>query len=260
VSILEPFESRAQPTAESAAGFPALTVVMPVYNEREAVGPVVREWCAVLRQLGASFTVALYDDGSDAATAEALALLARELPEVRLARQANRGHGPTILRGYREARAEWIFQTDSDGEIPAAEFPRLWAERESHDFILGRRTGRPQSGARKLVSLVARNLIRVAFGPGISDVNSPCRLMRRERLEPLLEDLPATLFAPNVALAGLALSRGLRVVEIPVHFEPRRFGMGTLLSWRIWRVALRSGFETIGVAARDRTARRGKGR
>lgn len=240
----------------AVASSPELTVVMPVYNEGEGVGPVLREWCGVLRQLSVDFTVALYDDGSADETAAALAELARELPEIRLTRQTNRGHGPTILRGYREARSAWVFQTDSDGEIPATEFPRLWERREGHDFILGRRTGRPQSGARKLVSRVARTLIRIAFGSGITDVNSPCRLMRRERLEPLLDELPADLFAPNVALSGLALARRLRVLEIPVRFEPRTFGQGSLVSWRIVRVALRCGFETCAVALRTRTARR----
>jgi glycosyltransferase involved in cell wall biosynthesis len=245
------------PPAGAAPGDePDLTVVMPVYNEGAGVGPVLREWCGVLRQVGIEFVIALYDDGSGDETAQALAALARELPEVRLTSQANRGHGPTILRGYREARSAWIFQTDSDGEIPASEFPRLWERREEFDFILGRRTGRPQSGARKLVSRVARGMIRIAFGAGVVDVNSPCRLMRRARLTPLLEGLPETLFAPNVALSGLAVAHRLRWLELPVRFAPRTFGQGSLARWRIARVALRCGFETLAVALRARRAGR----
>ncbi len=252
MGILEPFAPSPESGAESRA--PDLTVVMPVYNERESVAAVVREWCETLRGERIDFILALYDDGSSDGSAELLETLAHELPEVRVARHENRGHGPTVLRGYREARSEWLAQSDSDGEIAATEFPALWHRRAEHDLVLGRRTGRQQTGGRKLLSRMARALTRLAFGAGIEDVNTPCRLMRRSAIEPLLAELPPTLFAPNVALSGLAVARGLRRLEIPVRFETRRFGAGTLLSWRIARVAVRTGVETLRVAL---AARRG---
>jgi glycosyltransferase involved in cell wall biosynthesis len=244
MGILEPIDP--------AAARLDLTVVMPVYNERESIAAVVRDWCATLRELGVAFTLAVYDDGSTDGTAAVLEQLTAELPELELTRQSNRGHGPTVLRGYREARGEWVAQSDSDGEIAAAEFPALWARRAEHDLILGRRTGRDQSVARKLLSRLARRLTRLAFGAGVEDVNTPCRLMRRAPLQALLAELPETLFAPNVALSGLAIVRGLRRLELPVRFETRRFGAGTLQSFRIARVALRCGRETLAVAWRAR--------
>lgn len=229
---------------------------MPVYNEAGAIEPVVREWHEALAATGVRFRLAVYDDGSRDGTSEVLTRLAGQLPELDVVRHANRGHGPTILRGYAEATSEWVFQTDSDGEIPAGAFADLWSARDSCDLVLGRRIGREQTGTRRAISRLASALIRTGFGPGVTDVNTPCRLMRREMLAELLPWVPPTLFAPNVVLSGLAVRFGYRVRELPVRFEARRSGAGTLLSWRIWRAALRSGFETVQVIRRARRSGR----
>lgn len=232
----------------SSAHQPALSVVMPVYNEEQAVASVVREWSGELDRLGIDYELRVYDDGSRDRSAEVLAELAGELPRLLLTRQENRGHGPTILRGYREARGEWVFQTDSDGEMEVAGFRSLWEHRRDHDFLVGIRTGRSSTPARWLVTRVSRLAVWILFGRGVSDVNSPFRLMRRERLEELLQDLPGDLFAPNVILSGLAAKRGLRIYETPVRFLERRHGAGSLVSFKILRPAARSLRQTIAVA------------
>src|SRR5438445_3120274 len=96
---------------------PTLTVVMPAYNEAGAIREVVGGWDRQLGSLGVRYEIRVYDDGSRDGTGDLIAALAREHPTVAAVRQTNRGHGPTILRGYHEARGEWVFQTDSDDEI-----------------------------------------------------------------------------------------------------------------------------------------------
>jgi dolichol-phosphate mannosyltransferase len=232
----------------AAADPPTLSIVMPVHDEGEAVSAMLEHWLATLHGLGCSFELAVYDDGSEPVTATALENAAARHPEIVLRRHANRGHGPTILRGYREATGEWVFQADSDEEIPADELPRLWERRLDHDLVLGRRTHRPQSPGRRLVSRTARFLVRRAFGSGIEDVNSPFRLIRGAVLRELVARVPDRTFAPNVALSGLAVRRGLRVLEVPVRFVPRRSGTGSLASFRLWRLAARAAFETMAIA------------
>jgi glycosyltransferase involved in cell wall biosynthesis len=217
------------------------------------VAAVVRSWTTELDRLGIDYELRVYDDGSRDRTADALEALARELPRLLVTRHHNRGHGPTILRGYREARGDWVFQTDSDGEMEPDSFERLWRERGDHDFLLGIRAGRQSAPARWLVPRVSRLAVRTLFGRGIHDVNTPYRLMRRARLEPLLAELPDDLFAPNVILSGLAVRDGLRIWETPVPHQGRRHGGGSLVSLRkILRPAARSLRQTIAIARQPR--------
>jgi glycosyltransferase involved in cell wall biosynthesis len=232
---------------------PALTVVMPVYNEEAAIGDVVRAWAAELDRLSIDYELRVYDDGSRDSTTPVLEELSNELPRLLVTRHSNRGHGPTILRGYREARGEWVFQTDSDGEMEPDSFGRLWAERERHDFLFGIRAGRVWTAPRWVMTRVSRLAVRALFGKGVADVNTPYRLMRRERLAQLLVGLPDDLFAPNVILSGLAVRRGLRIWETPVPHQGRRHGGGSLVTFRkLIKPASRSLRQTLA-AARGRS-------
>src|SRR5207245_8895132 len=99
----------------------ALTVVMPAYDEAGVIGEVVMGWDRQLATLGVPYEIRVYDDGSRDGTGDLLAAVAGECSTVAAVRQTNRGHGPTILRGYREARGEWILHTGSDDGVgPAA--------------------------------------------------------------------------------------------------------------------------------------------
>lgn len=229
---------------------------MPAYNEAEGIADLLRAWAAELSSHGIAYELRVYDDGSVDRTAKELERVAAELPSVRPASHPNRGHGPSVLRGYAEATGEWVFQVDGDGEIAPAHFRDLWTRRDSADLLLGRRTGRRDGAARAIVSTAARTSVRLLFGGRVHDVNSPFRLVRRAVLEDLLRGVPAGAFAPNVLLTGLACRRGLRVVEVPVPNEGRRWGRASLVSWRLWRKAALALRQTAAVAL----ARKGRAR
>src|SRR5262245_30899365 len=203
---------------------PDLSVVMPVHNEELSIRPVLEEWTSMLDNLGISYELRVYDDGSRDRTGAIIEELARERPSVVALRHENRGHGPTILRGYREARGEWVFQTDSDDEMSPESFPSVWSRREDADLVLGYRAGRRSPPSRRLVTGVSRLSVRVLFGAPLRDVNTPYRLYRRTALARLLGGVPMDAFAPNVILAGLAVRQRLRVIEVPVPHRARRTG------------------------------------
>lgn len=223
---------------------------MPVFNEAALVGGVLRAWVAELDRLAIDFEIRAYDDGSADATWEILRQMSDDEPRIRPLRQSNRGHGPTVLRGYREASAEWVFQVDSDGELPCDDFAQLWARRRDYDLLLGWRRNRRAGGDRRLVTAVARTGVRWLFGGAIRDVNVPFRLIRRPALQRLLVDVPAAAFAPNVLLSGLAVRSGLRIGQFPVDDRVRAAGSGSLNSLRLLRGAARSFVELVGVALR----------
>lgn len=227
---------------------PELSVVMPAYNEEDAVGDVVGSWAKELDALGIDYEMRVYDDGSTDATGAVLRGLAARMPRVIAVSQANRGHGPTILGGYRQSRGTWVFQTDSDGEIPAAGFADLWVRREEYDLLLGYRTGRRAPLGRRVVTRGCRLAVRALFGAAVRDVNTPYRLMRRSWLQLVLPRIPGDAFAPNVILTGLAGRGGLRIYEHAVPYHARKTGTGSLVALRLWRGAFRSLVETVRVA------------
>ncbi len=228
---------------------PALTLVMPVYNEAAAIGGVVRAWSGELDRLGIDYEMRVYDDGSRDQTAAVLEQLSNEIPRLLVTRHSNRGHGPTILRGYREARGEWVFQTDSDGEMEPDSFSLLWEKRADYDFLLGIRGGREWTPPRWVMTRGSRLAVRLLFGAGVEDVNTPYRLMRRARLVELVAPLPDDLFAPNVILSGLAVRRGLRLWQTEVPHQGRRTGTASLAGVRkLIKPAARSLRQTMAIA------------
>ena len=227
---------------------PTLTVVMPAYNEAGAIREVVTGWDCQLAALGVPYEIRVYDDGSRDGTGDLLAALARERPALTAVRQPNRGHGPTILRGYREARGDWVFQTDSDGEMGPESFPLVWERRHEADLVLGYRAGRAAPPARRLVTAVARWTVRLCFGAGVRDANAPYRLYRRAALERLLAAVSPDAFAPNVILTGLACRAGLRIVEVPVPYRSRRTGASSIARLKLLRAAALSFLQTVRVA------------
>lgn len=226
-----------------------LCVVMPVYNEEGIVGTVLSQWAAMLQSLGIDFAIYAYNDGS---TDNSLAILqksAETLGErVHVKNKANSGHGDTVLAGYREAAAdgfEWVFQIDSDNEIGTEGFEELWSGRHQYDFLVGRRAGRSQAWARKVVSFVSRLSVRILYGSSVWDVNSPYRLMRVDSFRRFFDMIPAMTFAPNVMLSGLAAYSGMKCLELPVHCQMRRTGEENLKKWKLFRSAVISWWQTV---------------
>ncbi|MEA2339828.1 MAG: hypothetical protein QOE82_3835 [Thermoanaerobaculia bacterium] len=231
---------------------PALSIVMPVYNEAEALESVVAEWVAMLDTESIDYELRIYDDGSRDETAAVLRRLAASNPRIVANSHANRGHGPTLMRGYAEARGEWVFQTDSDGEMEASSFPKLWAMRDSYDFLIGEREGRLSPMHRKLLTGGSRAVVALFFGRAIVDVNSPYRLMRGTWLRSVLPLIPAGAAVPNIILTGLAAKTGARVFAMPVRHLARRAGATSLNLRRIARLAVRAVIDTARVALRRR--------
>ena len=230
-----------------AAGRLDLCAVMPVYNEEEIVGSVAESWLEVLDELGIHYELVAIVDGATDASEQVLRAVAERHPRLVVDAKPNSGHGPTILRGYRRGAvtAEWVFQTDSDDEMPAASFGELWELRHEVDAVIGIRTSRNQSLGRRAISRLARLTTRVAFGCRLADVNCPYRLVRSSALAPLLAPIPDDTFAPNVVLSGMLARSGTRLAEVPVPHRDRTTGAVSILGWRALRAAVRSFGQTV---------------
>lgn len=220
---------------------------MPVYNEQDCIEQVALEWLACMDSIGGRLLIV--DDGSRDNTPSILQRLAAREPALLFLRQANAGHGPAVLAGYHHALAqgcEWVFQVDSDGEMPSALFPGLWAARQGAPFLLGARVNRGGHPLRLGLSTIHRWLLRAAFGVSLRDPNIPFRLMRAAELRQLLDALPAGLFAPNVFLSLMAARRRWLAYGPDVPLAPRAGGVPSIRGWRTAKIAARCTRELLG--------------
>lgn len=232
-----------------------LALVMPVYNEQECIASVVRSWHDLLAELTIDFVMIVINDGSRDATGAVLEGLT--LDRLCIRHQANCGHGPTILRGYEEAvsRAPWVFQCDSDNEMLPEAFGSFWHLREQYDAVFGYRQARRQSTGRKVISLCSRATVRLAFGAGVRDVNTPYRLIRSEVLRPIVERIAPDTFAPNVIISGALAHARVRIGNLPVPHQPRQTGSVSIVKWKLWKAAFRSFGQALAFRRRFRTAK-----
>jgi dolichol-phosphate mannosyltransferase len=224
-----------------------LAVVIPVYNEEEIIETVLDAWSRELNRLRVNFEIHVYNDGSEDNTLAILNDYSASIERIAVHDKVNSGHGPTVLRGYKEnSDIEWILQIDSDDEVGPESFEPLWEKRESYDLLLGRRTNRASGGTvRAILSLLARSLVWMLFGSRVHDVNSPFRLMRGERFKELISMIPEDAFAPNVIITGAASKKGLRIFELPVKYRARKTGETSLNKLNLLRAAFKSLFQTI---------------
>ena len=226
-----------------------LCVVMPVYNEQDAIGPVLEKWDAVLKALGISYEIRPYNDGSRDGSLDVMRSVAQRIgPQISVRDKPNGGHGNTILTGYREAAADgfdWIFQIDSDDEMGPERFNELWSRRNDYDFLVGIRHGRRQALPRKIVSFVSRLCVRLFYGKSVWDVNTPYRLMRVSAFKDFYSQIPMTTFAPNVILSGLAARHKLRCFETPVPQHDRTTGEVSIKKWKLLKAAAKSFWQTV---------------
>jgi len=219
---------------------PELVLVVPVYNEKDAIVPVLTEWRAELsRTVGEGrFSILVVDDGSTDATPERLAALG--WPELRVHRHANRGHGQSCLVGYIEAAATgapYIFQIDSDGQCDPTGFAAVWARRANAPAIYGRRVTRDDGRARRLISAVLRLSLKAARGTRLNDANVPFRLYRAPLAAATARRIPPDFNLANIAMAVLLEPEGFE--EVPIHFRDRIGGQATVRLWGFAPKALR---------------------
>ena len=227
---------------------PQLSVVMPVYNEAAGIARVVGEWTAELDRLQIDYELRLYDDGSRDESGRVLEAMAAANGRLIVQSHTNRGHGPTVMRGYAEARGEWVVQVDSDGEVPAAAFEALWAQRDGFDLLVGKRVGRRQSLGRWILTHGSRTIVAMTSRSAVHDVNSPFRLMRASWLrERVLPFVPSGTAVPNVAVSGIASRGGARVYETAVAHVPRQAGRSSINLRRALHLGWRGLVETLAI-------------
>lgn len=229
-----------------------LAVIMPCYNEESAIPAVIDKWTKELNAIGMNYKIHVYNDGSQDMTLQILHDIALTNQLLVIHDKENTGHGPTILNAYREnVDSDWIFQIDSDDEMSPTSFRLLWEKRNNYDFLIGKRENNKRPVTRKLISFISRVTVRIFYGKGIWDVNSPYRLMRTAKLKESFFTIPGDTFAPNVILSGIASLKRLKYIEVPVPHQNRQTGEVSIKKLKLLKAVVRSFFQTMAYRIRS---------
>jgi glycosyltransferase involved in cell wall biosynthesis len=204
-----------------AARLAFVSVVIPVYNERESVRPLAQELLPVLRALGRRTEVLFVDDGSTDGTSEVLADLVAAEPEIAVVRlRRNFGKAAALMAGFREAQGDAIVTIDGDLQDDPAEIPRLLAELEAGaDLVSGWKKERQDSWSKRAASRVFNGVTSRMSGVRLHDLNCGFKAYRAEVVRSLALTGDQYRYIPV-----LAANEGFRVSELAVNHRPRAFG------------------------------------
>ncbi len=205
-------------------------IVMPTYNERENITPIVEEILRAAPQVD----ILIVDDHSPDGTGEVADALHERIPNVSVLHRAGKlGLGTAYLAGFRYALEhgyDLVFEMDADFSHDPRYLPEFLAEAELADLVIGSRYvrggGTPNwSPLRRFISGGGNIFARVVLGLPIKDATAGYRCYRREVLAALdLDNITSQGYAFQVEMAYQTLRHGFRVHEVPIIFVDRRVG------------------------------------
>jgi dolichol-phosphate mannosyltransferase len=217
-----------------------LSLVVPAYNERENLAPLLNEITSALA--GRSYEVIIVDDGSTDGTLEALKAMRARFPQLRIiVFERNAGQTAAFAAGFRAARAPVVITLDADMQNDPADIPRLVETlRESGaTAVAGFRATRRDTPWRRLQSRIANAVRNRLNGEVIRDTGCSLKAFRTDAVRAL------PLFAGmHRFLPTLIKMQGGTVTEIPVGHRPRRHGV---TKYGMWNRVLRSLVDAFAV-------------
>lgn len=214
----------------------SISIVIPVYNEEDCIGPLLAEIADLAPRLPLA-DVVVVDDGSSDGTAAAVRAMKPNLTSIRLIRhRSRRGQSTATLTGIRSARGELIVTMDGDGQNNPADIPALFeayqqaANVDPRTMAAGQRMKRQDNTVRRLSSQIANGVRRRVLDDGVRDTGCSLKLFRRE-------DFLALPFFNHIHrfIPALMKAAGVKLVLVDVSHRPRVRGTSKYGVWdRLW--------------------------
>jgi glycosyltransferase involved in cell wall biosynthesis len=210
-----------------------LSIVIPVWNERENIAPLVLEIQA--SSLKVPFEVIFVDDGSHDGTFTKIAACHREDPRIKgVLLKQHAGKSAAYLAGFRQARGRLVATMDGDlQDDPKDLVPLLNKLEEGSDLVIGWKQTGKSSRSTFALSRILNGLLRRMTGLPLHDMNCPLRVMKASVAKKL--DLRADL---HRYIPLLAKSMGASVAEVPVGNRERLHGVSKYTGSKYWNSAI----------------------
>ena len=221
----------------------SLYIVMPAYNEEANIEEVVKAWYPVLEGKSEDSRLVIADKGSSDRTHDILLELQKTYTKLEVLDTNLKQHGPKLIAMYKyaiEKKADYIFQTDSDGQTNPDEFEAFWNLREEYDAILGNRTKRGDGFARKMVEKVVCLLLRIIFKVSVPDANAPFRLMKSMVVGKYINEFEEDYNLPNIMLTAFFSFYGEKLTFRTISFKPRQGGVNSINIPKIVKIGIKA--------------------
>ena len=208
-----------------------LYVVMPAYNEEENIEAVVKQWYPILEGKSEESRLVIADSGSTDNTHVMLEELMIEYPKLEVLSDTGKFHGPKVIVLYDYAiknGADWVFQTDSDGQTNPDEFSIFWKMRKRYDGIFGHRNVRGDGKSRAFVEKVVCFLLKLYFHVNVPDANAPFRLMKVDVVKKYLYKMDSDYNLPNIMMTTYFAHYKEKMAFKTITFKPRQGGVNSI--------------------------------
>jgi glycosyltransferase involved in cell wall biosynthesis len=215
----------------------SLSIIYPMYNERENIPTAVSEALRVGCKIAPELEIVIVDDASTDGCGRLADQLALDHPEVKVVHHpVNRKLGGALKTGFAAATKEWILYMDSDLPIKMDDALNAVPLTDEADVVIGWRKNRSESWRREMMSKVYNWMIQRFFSLHVRDVNFAFKLFRRELLDQILLMSEGSFIDVELLLEMKRI--GARITEIGMDYYPRVAGVSTLASNRVVLVIL----------------------
>lgn len=216
---------------------------MPAYNEEATIEEVVKQWYPILEGKSEQSKIIIADSGSTDATHDILLKMKSEYPKLDVLEGTLKQHGPKLIAMYSYAiknGADWIFQTDSDGQTNPDEFEDFWAQRNDYEAIIGCRKVRGDGLSRKVIEVIVCILLNLFFGIKVPDANAPFRLMRCSLVDKYIGKFDEDYNLPNIMLTAYYSFYKENISFKEITFKPRQGGVNSINIKKIVKIGMDS--------------------
>jgi glycosyltransferase involved in cell wall biosynthesis len=211
-----------------------LTIVVPVFNERNTLVEVLRRMRAVELPDGIEKEIIVVDDGSTDGTRDVLRQLGDSTVRVVML-DKNQGKGAALRAGFAHATGEFVLVQDADLEYDPEDWPKLL-----HPVMRGRARvvyGSRFTGERRnmlLLHWIGNRFLsmttNVLYNTTLSDMETCYKLIERSLIDEM--KLQSNRFDIEAEMSAKILKRGVRIYEVPISYSGREFDEGKKITWR----------------------------
>jgi len=213
-----------------------LSIVIPIYNEKQSIDSLYKDLKSVLPELGKSYEVILIDDGSMDGTYDELLKAHQKNKAYKIIKfRRNFGQTAAMKAGFDYSHGDIIITLDADLQNNPKDIPKILKKMdEGYDIVSGWRKNRKDKMiSRKIPSIIANKIISILFGVHLHDYGCTLKAYKKEIIKNIELYGEMHRYIPAIA-SGV----GAKVTEVPVGHHSRKFGKTKYGISRTMRVIL----------------------
>lgn len=213
---------------------PEISIVIPVYNEKENILSILMEITEVMKNLPYSYEIIAVDDGSTDGTFHILKENISSIPNLKIIRLTrNFGQHPALYAGFNYSRGKIILTIDADGQNPPSEIPKFiqTLKEGNYDFVQGWRQKRQENLLRKISSFFINWIISKITHVQLKDIGCGMACFNRKTIQKLLQASHHFRYIP----AEIAWM-GLKIHSLPITQRKRKKGKSRYRIWSLFWV------------------------